>query len=125
MKHNYKKLLIWQKAMDLVVNTYQLLKKFPKEEMYQLNSQIKRASVSVPSNIAEGSGRKTEKEFSYFLFVAHGSACELDTQLNLSQRFGYISEEEYVFISKEIEEVKIMLLSFERKINLKNQEQRS
>lgn len=117
MKHNYKKLLVWQKAMNLVVNTYQLLDKFPKEEMYQLNSQIKRAAVSIPSNIAEGSGRKTEKEFSYFLFVAHGSACELDTEVNLSMRLGYISEENYESISQEIEEVKLMILSFERKIN--------
>lgn len=117
MKHNYKKLLVWQKAMDLVVNTYKLLDKLPKEEMFQLSTQIKRAAVSIPSNIAEGSGRKTEKELSYFLYIAHGSACELDTELNLFNRLNYISSEEYEALSMEIEEVKLMILSFERKIN--------
>ena len=118
MRHNYKKLLVWQKAMELVIVTYKLSEKFPKDEIYQLITQIKRASISIPSNISEGSGRKTEKEFSYFLFIAHGSACELDTQLNISLRLGYISNEEYETVSKRIEEVKIMILSFERKINI-------
>ena len=117
MRHNYKKLLVWQKAMDLVVKTYQLLDKFPKDELFQLNAQIKKAAVSIPSNIAEGSGRKTEKEFSYFLYISHGSACELDTELSLGSRLGYLSEDDYELISKDIEEIKVMILSFEKKIN--------
>ena len=93
--HNYEKLTVWQKAMDLVVDIYSLTSKFPKEEMYGLSSQMRRCAVSIPSNIAEGSLRKTKKDFSHFLIIAFGSGAELETQLKLAKRLGFISDEQY------------------------------
>lgn len=91
MAADYKDLLVWQKAMDLVAVTYQLVKLLPKEEQYDLASQMRRAAVSVPSNIAEGQGRKSDREFLRFLSIARGSRAELETQLLLSVRLGYLS----------------------------------
>ena len=80
---SYKDLLIWQKGIQIVVLTYKLAKSFPQEELYALTSQIKRASVSIPSNIAEGYGRNTEKSLSHFIDISRGSLFELETQLLL------------------------------------------
>jgi len=118
-RHNYKKLLVWQKSIDLVMQVYKLVVQFPKDEQYQLSSQVKRAVVSIPSNIAEGAGRKTDKEFSYFLFISHGSACELDTELIIAKNLEFISEQSYEDVSRQIEEVKAMLMSLEEKLNHK------
>jgi four helix bundle protein len=93
MRHDYKKLNVWQKSMDLAVNVYHVTATFPKEELYALVSQLKRSAVSVPSNIAEGSGRNTNKEFINFLFYAYGSSCEVHTQVELSKRLKFISED--------------------------------
>ncbi len=90
--HNFKELLVWQKAMDLVQFTYKLTELFPKEEKYGLTSQIQRCSVSIPSNIAEGSGRVSSKEFQHFISIALGSSFELETQVILAYKFNYISE---------------------------------
>ena len=90
-KH-YSELIVWQKSMDLVEEIYQLIKKLPRTEEYALSSQIRRAAISIPSNIAEGSGRKTEKEFYYFLSVARGSLMELETQLYICIRQKYFTE---------------------------------
>ncbi|MEX2143703.1 MAG: four helix bundle protein [Anaerolineales bacterium] len=94
-RQNYKNLLVWQKAMDLVTQVYLLSDKFPNTESYGLKSQIHRAAVSVPSNIAEGQARgSTNSEFSRFIRIALGSLAELDTQLELSIRLAYITEAE-------------------------------
>lgn len=90
--NNFKELQVWQKAMDLAVFTYQLTGYFPKEEKYGLISQIQRCAVSIPSNIAEGSGRISKKEFQHFISIAMGSSFELETQVILASRFNYISE---------------------------------
>jgi four helix bundle protein len=90
MLRNYRDLIAWQKAMDLVELAYVLTKKFPKEEIYGLVAQLRRAAVSVPSNIAEGQGRGSAKEFSYFLAIAQGSLRELETQMLIAQRLTYI-----------------------------------
>jgi four helix bundle protein len=90
--HNFKELLVWQKSMDLAVFTYTLTGFFPKEEKYGLISQIQRCAVSIPSNIAEGSGRVSSKEFQHFLSISMGSSFELETQITLAFRFNYISE---------------------------------
>ena len=82
--HNYKELKVWQKSMDLTVKVYQLTSMFPDSEKYNLTSQARRSSVSIPSNIAEGAGRHTKADFSRFLDIAYGSSSELDTQLILS-----------------------------------------
>ena len=90
--HNFKELQVWQKAMDLAVFAYQLTGFFPKEEKYGLISQIQRCAVSIPSNLAEGSGRVSDKEFQHFISIAMGSSFELETQVILAFRFKYISE---------------------------------
>ena len=92
--HNYKNLVVWQKSIDLVVEVYRLTKKFPSEELYSLTDQLKRAVVSVPSNIAEGSARKTSKEFVQFLYIARGSKAEVETQLEIACKLGYLQYSE-------------------------------
>ncbi len=87
---SYKDLLIWKKGIVLVVKVYQLTKAFPSDELYALTSQIKRASVSIPSNIAEGYGRNTDKSFSHFIDISRGSLCELETQLIIAKELGFI-----------------------------------
>ena len=87
---SYKDLLIWKKGIVLVVKIYQLTKTFPPEELYALTSQIKRVSVSIPSNIAEGYGRNTDKSFSHFIDISRGSLCELETQLIIAKELGFI-----------------------------------
>jgi four helix bundle protein len=85
----HKDLEVWKKAMDLAVHVYSLTSEFPKEELYGLTSQIRRAAISIPSNIAEGAARHSRKEFVQFLYVASGSLAELETQLLLASRFGF------------------------------------
>lgn len=89
MVKDHKDLLIWQKAIDLVLQVYKLVKVFPKEELYGLSDQMRRAVVSIPSNISEGSQRGSDKEFSHFLRIALGSSAELETQLILCQKLGF------------------------------------
>lgn len=89
--HNLKELKIWQKAMDLTTEVYQLSDDFPKEEKYGLTSQIRRSAVSIPSNIAEGAGRNSNKEFAHFLAVSNGSAYELQTQLLIAKNLNLIT----------------------------------
>src|SRR5579871_2084220 len=91
---SYRELIAWQKAMDFVGLVYDAAKKFPREELYCLSAQIRKAAVSIPSNIAEGQGRQSTAEFLNFLSIAHGSLCEVETQTLLDQRFGYIDEAE-------------------------------
>jgi len=85
---------VWRAAMDFIVRVYQLSKKFPKEEIYSLTSHIRRAAPSVPSNIAEGKGRFSDRELTHFLSNARGSLFEIETQVRLAQRLGYVSQEE-------------------------------
>lgn len=91
---NYTDLIVWQKSMSLVEVVYDLAKKFPKEETYGLSSQVRRAAVSIPSNIAEGQARNGSAEFKNFLWIASGSRAEVETQLTLAHRLEYISENE-------------------------------
>lgn len=93
--HDYEKLIVWQKSMDLVVLTYRFTKEFPSEERFGLTSQMRRASISIPSNIAEGCRRSTKKDFVHFLLIALGSSSELDTQLKLAKRLGFIEVADY------------------------------
>lgn len=88
--HNLKELKIWHKAMELTTEVYRLTANFPKEEKYGLTSQIRRAAVSVPSNVAEGAGRNSKKEFVQFLAISNGSSYELQTQLLLSRNLSLI-----------------------------------
>jgi four helix bundle protein len=90
MGRSYKDLVAWQRAMDLVTATYRATTSFPKEEQFGLTSQLRRAAVSIPSNIAEGQGRLSEKEFRHFLGQARGSLMEVETQFQIAQNLGYI-----------------------------------
>jgi len=90
---SYKELIVWQKAVDLVTEIYTATSKFPREEVFGLTSQLRRCAVSVPSNIAEGQGRATKGEFIQFLSHARGSLFELETQLCIAGKLGYLSPE--------------------------------
>ncbi|MCE5269169.1 MAG: four helix bundle protein [Planctomycetaceae bacterium] len=89
---HYRQLIAWQKAMDLVEAVYRTTNSFPKTEVYGLASQLQRAAVSVPSNIAEGQGRSTTRDFLHFLSIAQGSLMEVETQATIAKRLGYIEE---------------------------------
>lgn len=91
--HKFEKLMIWQKAMDLALDVYKATGNFPTEEKYGLTSQMRRCSVSIPSNIAEGSGRNSNPQFLQFLGIANGSTSELITQTFLSERLGLLSKD--------------------------------
>jgi four helix bundle protein len=101
----HKDLLVWQKAMDFVIDVYNATKSFPANELYGLTNQIRRSAVSIPSNIAEGAARQTDKEFLQFLHIARGSLAELETQLILAGRLNYT---ETVPVDK-LEEIRKML----------------
>lgn len=92
MGKSYRELLVWQKAMVLVRDVYAATKLFPKEEMYSLASQLRRAAVSVPSNIAEGQARVFSKEFHHFLSNSRGSLMEIETQILIAEDLGYVSQ---------------------------------
>lgn len=111
MDSMYKKLLVWQKSIELVKNIYQVTKKYPKEELYSLVDQIKRSAVSISSNIAEWSSRNWNKEFINFLHIAKWSATELETQIIISKELWFISDEDYKLISEKIIEILKMLSS--------------
>ena len=101
MSHSYRDLLVWQKAKTLAVHIYRQTGDFPKAETYGLRSQLRRAAVSVPSNIAEGQGRLTSGEFCLFLGHARGSLLELETQLAIAFDLGYLTEEAHQGLARE------------------------
>jgi four helix bundle protein len=90
-KHNFKDLVVWQRAVDLVAEIYVATRDFPRDELYGLTSQVRRAAVSIPSTIAEGQGRLTRGEFRQFLGQAKGSLAEVETQLIIAHRLGYLA----------------------------------
>lgn len=114
---DFKKLKVWQKSIDLVKIIYQNTKKFPKEEIFGLTSQIRRSAISIPSNIAEGSGRGTDKELNRFLNIAKGSSFELETQLIISLELDYISKNTFDKINLLSEEVQKMLAGLQKNLN--------
>ena len=119
MLKNYKELKVWQKSYRLCLDLYRITKKFPKEERYGLTSQIRRAAVSIPSNIAEGYGRKTIADYLRFLYIAYGSTCELETQLLLSGDLNYANQENLKGLKDGIEEVERMLKALIKKLENK------
>lgn len=114
--HNFKELKVWQEAMILAKEIYTATKKFPSEEKYSLVSQINRCSISIPSNIAEGAGRGTNKEFNQFLNIALGSAFELETQLLLSNEFNYISKEQTLILTEKVCKVQRMINGLKKSV---------
>ena len=113
---NYRELIVWQKAMDLVELVYQATKAFPKEELYGLTNQVRRAAVSIPSNIAEGQARQSTAEFKNFLSIAQGSRAEVETQIMITQRLRYISQQQADQILALSEEIKRMTYSLTAKL---------
>ena len=106
---SYRNLNVWKKAMDFAVRIYELTNSFPQKEAFSLTNQIRRASISVPSNIAEGSGRKTNKDYCQFITIARGSLCELETHLEIAFRVGYIQKELFQKLLIETSEIGKML----------------
>lgn len=101
MIKSYKDLQVWQKAVDLSVKVYQVTDEFPKSEQYGLTNQMRRASVSIASNIAEGHGR-SQQEFGRYLTISLGSLCELETQMEIARRIGYLSEKYFAELTDDI-----------------------
>ncbi|MBR5913795.1 MAG: four helix bundle protein [Selenomonadaceae bacterium] len=116
---SYKDLTVWQKSMDLTVEVYQLVKLLPKEETYALADQMRRAVVSIPSNIAEGQERNSTRDFLRFLSIARGSQAELETQLQICERLNYISAEKLQIAFGLCDEVNKMLNVFISKLKNK------
>jgi four helix bundle protein len=112
---SYKDLDVWKKSFELCYDIYEITKHFPKEEVYGLTSQIRRASLSIPSNISEGS-KRGRKEFLQFLKIAHGSGAETETQLLLAHRLGYVSLLDFQKISGSLGDVMRMLSAFIKKL---------
>lgn len=117
MRQRYKKLTVWEKSLDLVYDVYQLLPRFPVEERFGITQQIRRCSVSISSNIAEGAGRGSVKDFVRFLYIARGSTNELETQLIIAQRLGFIAQEQISGIISKIEEIQKMIFGLIQHLN--------
>ena len=113
MKHNFRELTIWKKAMEIVTSLYQLVSEFPSEEKYGLKSQMTRAAVSIPSNISEGSGRSTNKDFKRFLDISLSSSYELETQLLICKNLFGIEVNDIII---KINELQKMIGGFKRSL---------
>ncbi len=109
VRRPHKRLVVWQKSVDLVIHVYEAARRFPTAERFGLTSQMQRAALSVPSNIAEGAARKSRREYVQFLYVARASASELDTQLEIAKRLKYLSTEGYERLQTELDSVAKML----------------
>ena len=116
----HKELLVWQKGITLATELHRLTRSFPSDEVYGLTSQMRRAVVSIPSNIAEGYGRGSSKELIRFLKIALGSASELETQVILAHKFEYLSDEQAKHLLDKIVEITRMLSALIKTINVEN-----
>jgi four helix bundle protein len=112
---NFRNLIVWKRAVELATCVYRKTVNFPKYELYGLTSQIRRSAVSISSNIAEGAGRRSKKEFANFLGISYGSACELETQLLIANNLEYLKEEDFDFLFNELNEIQKMLYVLEKK----------
>jgi four helix bundle protein len=117
--NNLKELKIWQKAIDLSVEVYKITSYFPSDERFGLISQARRAAVSISSNIAEGAGRTSTKEFNYFLGIANGSSFELQTQLVIASRLSFIGIEDLNSLLLQIDELQKMNYGFQKMLSNK------
>ncbi|MDX9882467.1 MAG: four helix bundle protein [Prolixibacteraceae bacterium] len=116
--NNFKELKVWQQSVDLVVDIYQLTRQFPSEEMYGITSQIRRSSISIPSNIAEGAGRIKPGDFNHFLNIARGSSNELETQLIIAERLNFIDKNETREIFIKIDEIQRMITGLQKTLKV-------
>lgn len=106
----HEKLEVWKKAVDFVVLIYEITKSFPPDEKFGLTSQIRQASVSIPANIAEGAARQSEKEFLQFISIAQGSSSEVETELLIACKIGYLEQTKYLELKQEIDSIGRMLI---------------
>jgi four helix bundle protein len=118
-KKPHRNLIAWQKTMDFAVNVYERTSNFPQEELYALTSQLRRAAVSAPSNIAEGAAGRTRQQFSNYLSNAIGSLNEIDTQLELSLRLGYLAGTDYDLLSRTLDECLALTYGLKKSVNRK------
>ena len=109
MSGSYREIKVWQKAIELVVDIYSCTRSFPREELYGLAGQLRRVAVSIASNIAEGKGRRTDREFLQFLHHARGSVFEVETQLTIASRLAYLPEAEVLRLGHSASEIARML----------------
>jgi four helix bundle protein len=116
LKHNFKNLKVWQKAVELAVLVYEVTKSFPTEEKFGITSQMRRSSVSTSSNIAEGSARNSSKAFCNCLDISLGESFELETQLIIAFRTGILPKEKYSLLSLEIAELQKMVIGFKNTV---------
>jgi len=117
MKHNFKKLTIWQEGIELVIETYKITKTFTSEEKFGLSSQLNRCSVSIPSNIAEGTSKSSDKHFKNYLETALGSSFEWETQIIIAFKIGYISQDKFKQLENKINKIQNMIYSFMQKLS--------
>lgn len=118
----HKNLKVWQRSISFVTEIYRITRDFPKEEIYCMALQLRRAAISIPSNIAEGSARKNTKEYIQFLYIALGSASEIETQIIISINLGYIMHEKVGGMQSELEEIIRMLVGLIKSLSDKNTE---
>ncbi len=116
-KHNFKELKIWKRSKNFVLKIFKITKNFPNEEKFGLISQMRRAAISIPSNIAEGCGRGTNPQLNQFLNISQGSAFELETQIIISHELGFIKESDFNDFSKEITEIQNMIFGFQKTLS--------
>lgn len=114
--NNFRNLDVWNKAVELATYVYQMTEKFPEAEKYGLMSQMRRSAVSISSNIAEGAGRESKKEFNQFLNISTGSCYELETQLTISQNLNFLNEAEYKDIKEKLVEIQKMLYALKQSL---------
>ncbi|MFT6964135.1 MAG: four helix bundle protein [Flammeovirgaceae bacterium] len=117
--NQFKNLKVWQKSVEIAVDTYKATKNFPNEEKFGLTSQINRSAVSIPSNIAEGAGRNTSKDFNQFLGIAQGSAFELYTQLLIANKVDLLENEKFDKLSNDLDEVQKMIFGLKKSLKVK------
>ena len=120
MLRSFKELKVWKKSYDLCLKAYRITAAFPKDERYGLTSQIKRSAVSIPSNIAEGYGRKTTVDYVRFLYISYGSTCELETQILLAGDLGFIDTGNLGETLRSVKEVERMLKALIRALEQKH-----
>ncbi|MCQ2287576.1 MAG: four helix bundle protein [Muribaculaceae bacterium] len=113
---NYQKLLFWQRSQAFVSTIYRETANFPRDELFGLTSQLRRAVVSIPTNIAEGSGRDSKKDFAHFLRIAIGSACEVECELLIARDLGFIDNSQSQLLLNEIKEIKSVIDSYKNKL---------
>lgn len=115
-QNQFKNLIVWQQAMDFTIDIYNTISTFPDNKKFALANQLTRATVSIPSNIAEGAGRQSKKEFAQFLSIAYASCCEAETQLIIAQRLKYINDERINLLTGQSQSIQKMINSLKRSL---------